>query len=76
MRVLIDLPEDDIEWLDRKAAEVGKSRAALVRDIITFYRAETGKHGIERFFGSWKARKDVGDGLEYQRRARDDWDRR
>lgn len=76
MRVLIDLPDDDIEWLDRKAAEGGKSRAALVREIITAYRAEIGKHGIERFFGSWKARKDVGDGLEYQRRARDDWDKR
>jgi hypothetical protein len=75
MRVLIDLPDGDIEWLDRKAAEVGKSRAALVREIVAAYRAETGKHGIERFFGAWKARTDFGDGLEFQRRARDDWDR-
>jgi predicted DNA-binding protein len=73
--VLIDLPDDDIEWLDRKAAEVGKSRAALVREIIAAYRAETGRHGIERFFGAWKARKEIGDGLDSQGRARDEWDR-
>ena len=76
MRVLIDLPEGDIDWLDRKAAEVGKSRAALVREVVAAYRAEAGKHGIERHFGAWKARKDIADGLQFQRQARDDWDRK
>ena len=75
MRVLIDLPDDDIDWLDRKAAELGKSRAALVRQVIATYRADAGKHGIERFFGVWKGRNDVGDGLQFQHQARDDWDR-
>jgi len=76
MRVLVDLPDDDIDWLDRKAAEAGKSRAALVREVVAQYRAEAGKHGIERFFGAWKARKDISDGLEYQKRAREDWARK
>lgn len=75
MRVLIDLPNDDIDWLDRKAAEVGKSRAALVREVIATYRTEAGRRGIERHFGSWKARKGQLDGLEFQRRAREDWNR-
>lgn len=75
MRVLIDLPDDDIDWLDRKAAELGKSRAALVRQVVATYRADAGKHGIERFFGLWKGRKDVEDGLQFQSQARDDWDR-
>jgi predicted DNA-binding protein len=75
MRVLIDLPDDDIDWLDRQAAGAGKSRAALVREIITAYRTQTGKNGIERFFGAWKTREDIGDGVESQRRARDEWDR-
>ena len=75
MRVLIDLPDDDIDWLDRKAAEAGMSRAALVREVVAAYRAEAGKQGIERFFGAWKARKDVGDGLKFQKRSRDDWAR-
>ena len=75
MRILVDIPDDDIDWLDRKAAELGKSRAALVREIVSAYRADAGKHGIERYFGAWKERKDIGDGLQFQRRARDDWDR-
>jgi predicted DNA-binding protein len=75
VRVLIDLPDDDIDWLDRKAAELGKSRAALVREVVAAYRVEAGKHGIERFFGAWRARKDIADGLEFQRQTREDWDR-
>lgn len=75
MRVLIDLPDDDIEWLDRKAAEAGKSRAALVREVIAAFRTETGRQGIERFFGVWKNRKGIEDGLQFQRRAREDWER-
>ncbi|MEF5110962.1 ribbon-helix-helix protein, CopG family, partial [Escherichia coli] len=39
MRTLVDIPEDDIRWLDRLAIETGKSRAALVRDAIASYRA-------------------------------------
>ena len=73
--ILIDVPDEDLDWLDRKAAEQGKSRAALVREAIAEYRAEKGKQGIERFFGIWRDRKDIGDGLEHQRRMRDDWDR-
>jgi Ribbon-helix-helix protein, copG family len=75
MRVLIDVPDEDLEWLDRKAAEQGKSRAALVREAIAEYRVEKGKQGIERFFGIWRDRKDIGDGLEHQRRMREDWGR-
>jgi uncharacterized protein (DUF3820 family) len=75
MRVLIDVPDEDLDWLDRKAAEHGKSRAALVRGAIAEYRAEKGKEGLERFFGIWRDRKDLGDGLQHQRRMRDDWDR-
>jgi Ribbon-helix-helix protein, copG family len=75
MRVLIDVPDEDLEWLDRKAAEQGKSRAALVREAIAEYRVEKGKQGIERFFGIWRGRKDIGDGLDHQRRMREDWDR-
>ena len=75
MRVLIDIPDEDIDWLDRKAGELGKSRAALVREAIADYRAEKGKRGIERFFGMWKAREDIADGLDHQRCVREDWDR-
>jgi hypothetical protein len=70
MRTLIDLPEDDMKWLDRKAAEEGKSRAALVREAVSTYRAEEAKSGIEKYFGIWKDRTDIGDAVEWQRRLR------
>ena len=33
-RILADLPDDDIKWLDQLAAEQGKSRAAVVREAV------------------------------------------
>jgi hypothetical protein len=75
MRTLIDIPEDDLKWLDRKAADEGRSRAAVVREAVAQFRAATGKKGIQRYFGLWKDRGDVPDGLEYQRKMRSEWDR-
>ena len=74
-RILTDLPDDDIAWLDRKAAAEGKSRAALVREAVEAYRVERASSGMERYFGIWKDRADIGDGLDYQRRMRGEWDR-
>jgi hypothetical protein len=37
-RILADLPDDDIKWLDHLAAEQGKLRAALFSMIIRWYR--------------------------------------
>jgi len=75
MRILVDLPEDDIHWLDRKAAEQGKSRAALVREAVAAYRAEAPGDWIDRGFGLWKGRTDIGDAVEWQRRERASWTR-
>jgi len=75
MRILADLPEEDISWLDRKAVETGRSRASLVREAIAGYRARTGDDDLEQFFGIWKDRTDIGDGLAYERRIRAEWDR-
>ena len=74
MRTLIDLPEDDMKWLDRKAAEEGKSRAALVREAVSTYRAKVKPPGdkswLDQAFGIWKDRTDIGDAVEWQRRER------
>jgi hypothetical protein len=69
-RILTDLPDDDIAWLDRKAAEKGKSRAALVREAVEAYRAQSSEDWIDRGFGIWKGRTDIGDSVEWQRRER------
>jgi predicted transcriptional regulator len=77
-RILADLPEDDIKWLDRIAEEQGKSRAAVLREAVSAYRAETpssGKDWLDQAFGIWKDRTDIGDSVEWQRRERASWTR-
>ena len=37
-RILADLPDEDIKWLDQRAAGQGKSRAAVLSMIIRWYR--------------------------------------
>lgn len=74
MRTLVDIPEDDIRWLDRKAAEQGKSRTAVVREAVAAYRAARSLDWIERGAGYWKDRTDIGDAVDYQRDLRRDRD--
>ena len=75
MRALVDLPEEDIRWLDVRAKQECTSRAALVREAVSEYRAKSSISGIEAAFGLWKDRTDIGDGVEFQRRLRAEWDR-
>lgn len=73
-RILADLPDEDIQWLDQLAAEQGKSRASVLRDAVTDYRAQSqasqGKDWLDIGFGAWKDRVDIGDSVEWQRRER------
>lgn len=77
MRTLVDIPEEDISWLDERARAQGKSRAAVVREAVSAYRAEkredpdTMLNRFEAGFGAWKHRIDeIGDVVEWQRRER------
>lgn len=74
-RILADLPDDDIAWLDARAAEQGKSRASVLREAVEAYRAEAPKDWLEAGFGAWKASADIGDAVEWQRRERASWTR-
>lgn len=74
-RILADLPEEDIKWLDRLAEEQGKSRAAVLREAVSAYRGETSTDWIDHGFGLWKDRTDIGDAVEWQRRERASWTR-
>ena len=75
-RILADLPDEDIKWLDARAAEQGKSRASVLREAVATYKAQTPAPGkkdwIERGAGLWKDRTDIPDGVEYQRAMRED----
>lgn len=78
-RILADLPDEDIEWLDAKAAEEGRSRASLVREAVSSYRAQTPSAGkldwLEAGFGLWTREGIAYDPQEYDRLRRAEWTR-
>lgn len=73
-RILADLPDEDIQWLDRLAAEQGRSRAAVLREAVRGYRADSEPAETRKWldigFGAWKGGTDIGDSVEWQRRER------
>lgn len=72
MRILADLPDDDIRWLDDLAAERGKSRAALLREAVTAFRAGE-RDWLEQGFGLWTRYGRGADGGDYERALRAEW---
>jgi len=74
MRILADLPDDDIKWLDARAAELGKSRAALLRDAVVALR-ERDRDWLEAGFGLWTRHGRGEDGADFEARVRDGWTR-
>ena len=68
-RILADLPDDDIEWLDRLAEERGKSRAAILREAVSAFRAQD-KDWLEQGVGLWARHGFAEDGLAFQNRLR------
>lgn len=78
-RILADLPDDDIKWLDARAAEQGKSRASVLREAVSAYKAEANSDDslawLDEGFGAWTHRTDIGDSVEWQRRERASWTR-
>ena len=74
MRILTDIPDDDIEKLDALAAKGKRSRAAAIRDAVKLYLVHNtdNKDWIARGAGLWKNRTDIGDAVEYQRTRRED----
>jgi len=71
-RILADLPDDDIEWLDRIAAESGRSRAAVLREAVTAYRSAH-VDWLERGFGLWTVHGAGRDGDEFEEAVRPRW---
>jgi hypothetical protein len=74
MRILTDIPDEDIDKLDALAAKSKRSRAATIRDAVKLYLAQNDSSNdwIERWAGLWKDRDDIPDGVEYQRTMRED----
>jgi len=78
-RILADLPDEDIKWLDARAAQQGKSRASVLREAVASFKSQSPVEGnldwLEAGFGAWKNRTDIGDAVEWQRRERASWTR-
>ena len=77
-RILADLPDAEIERLDRIAREQGKSRAAVLREAVSAYRAEPAEDDmswLEAGFGLWKRHGIEYDPHEYERKRRAEWTR-
>ncbi len=76
MRTIVDIPEQDIRALDRCAKRERVSRAEMVRRAVRGFVSEQKTDPLERYFGLWKDRDDIGDGLTYQQALRDEWKHR
>jgi hypothetical protein len=78
-RILADLPDEDIKWLDQLAAEQGKSRASVLREAVVAYRAEmpgdSDTSWIDKGFGLWARHGVECDPHEYDRKRRAEWTR-
>ena len=72
MRILADLPDDDIRWLDAQAVAQGKSRAAVMREAIAAYRARE-RDWLEAGFGLWTQFGHGADGAEFEAGIRKAW---
>ncbi len=71
-RILADLPENDIAWLDGLAAQTGRSRAALLREAVTALRAAN-TDWLEHGFGLWTMHGAGRDGDEFEETVRGRW---
>lgn len=76
-RILIDLPEDSIKWLDARAAEQGKSRASVLREAVGAFKAHAGgnQDWIDQGCGLWKRHGISIDPHEYEKQRRAEWTR-
>lgn len=78
-RILADLPDEDITWLNETAIALGRSRSSLICEAVKFFRGnpdgDKNLDWLEAGFGAWKDRTDIGDSVEWQRRERASWTR-
>ncbi|KVT60221.1 ribbon-helix-helix protein, CopG family [Burkholderia ubonensis] len=70
-RILVDLPDAQVQALAALAEAERRPRAAVIRDAIDTYLAQRKRAGGADVFGVWKGKKV--DGLTYQEALREEW---
>ena len=71
MRTLVDIPDQDVQALDALSARKGESRSSLIRQAVRDFLASHSATDLDLAFGLWRDRPV--DGLEYERRVREEW---
>ena len=72
MRTIIDLPDRQVEELERLGRSRKLSRAEMIRQAVERYLQEI-VPAREEAFGLWKRAGSRQDGLSLQRRLRKEW---
>lgn len=70
MRTLVDLPEDDLQALNRLGQRRQISRAKVIRLAVREFLDRHAEAAKDEAFGLWGPGED---GLEYQQRLRSEW---
>ncbi|AOI68681.1 CopG family transcriptional regulator [Burkholderia ubonensis] len=70
-RILIDLPDAQVQALAAVVEAEQRPRAAVIRDAIDAYLAQRKRIAGADVFGLWKGKKV--DGLAYQEALREEW---
>ena len=79
VRTLVSLSDEKLKKLDNLARRSKKSRAQLMREAIDLYlkkkdhESESWKELVRHTTGLWKQKKV--DGLAYERKLREEWER-
>lgn len=74
LRILIDIPEEDLGLLNKLSRANKRSRAELVRQAIANYLGPHKRAGKMEGFGLWAGGRRI-DGVVYQDRLRKEWKR-
>ncbi|WP_459873411.1 hypothetical protein [Endothiovibrio diazotrophicus] len=75
-RTIVNIADDDKAWLERRAAEEHVPMTEVVRRAVRYYRQSRERIGdfdalLDETSGSWAGE----DGLAYQVKSRDEWER-
>ncbi|KND59729.1 hypothetical protein BVER_00391 [Candidatus Burkholderia verschuerenii] len=70
-RILVDLPDEQIDELAALGELQQRSRAAVICDAISEYVESNKRRPAVDVFGLWKNRRI--DGLRYQQELREEW---
>jgi len=70
-KLSISLPDQDVEYVDRIAAEHNGNRSAVIHDMVRLFREIRSEEDYRRAFDEWEGSEDqklwdstIGDGLD------------